>query len=48
MVIIFLNFLMFDQILLSPQVKRNVIISSKHGIHELCHESPDDLKIRMT
>ena len=35
MVIIFWDFLMFDQIFLSPQVKRSVIISNKHGINKL-------------
>ena len=34
MVIIFWDFLMFDQIFLSPQVKRSVIISNKHGINK--------------
>ena len=29
---------MFDKILVSPQVKRIVIISNKHGIYELPHE----------
>ena len=32
LVIIFWDFLMFDQIFLSPQVKRSSIISNKHGI----------------
>ena len=31
MVIIFLDFLMFDQIFPSQQMKRSVIISNKHG-----------------
>ena len=34
---------MFYQIFLSPQVKRRVIITYKHGIHELLHELPKDL-----
>ena len=29
---------MFQQIFLSPQVKRSVIISKKHGIYELPQE----------
>ena len=33
---------MFYQIFLSPQVKRIVIISNKHGIYELPHELPND------
>ena len=40
---IFLDFLMFDQIFFSPEVKRSVIISMKHGIYELPHELPNDL-----
>ena len=34
---------MFNQIFLSPQVKRCAIITYKHGIHELPNESPNDL-----
>ena len=33
--ITFLDFLMFYKIFLSPQVKRIMIISNKHGIYEL-------------
>ena len=40
--IIFWDFLMFCQIFLSPQEKRCVIISYKHGIHELPRELPND------
>ena len=36
------DILMFDKIFVSPQVKRIVIISNKHGIYEL----PNDLRIR--
>ena len=36
---------MFYQIFLSPQVKRIVIISNKHGIYELPHELPNDLRL---
>ena len=35
---------MFDKIFVSPQVKRIVIISNKHGIYELPHELPNDLR----
>ena len=35
---------MFYQILLSPQVKRWAIITYKHGIYELPHELPNDLR----
>ena len=34
LVIIFWDILMFDKIFVSPQVKRIVIISNKHGIYE--------------
>ena len=44
-VIIFQDFLMFQQIFLSPQVKRIMIISTKHVIYELPHELPNDLRI---
>ena len=37
MFIIFLDFLVFDQIFLSSQVKQSVIISNKPGIYELSH-----------
>ena len=39
MVIIFWELLMFDQIFLTPQVKRSVIISNKHGLYELLYTS---------
>ena len=44
-VIIFLDFLMFYQTFFSPQVKRIVIISNKHGMCELPHELPNDLRL---
>ena len=47
MVIIFSDFLMFDQIFLSLTVKQSVIISNKHGIYKLPHEFPNDLKSRI-
>ena len=34
---------MFHQIFLSPEVKRCVIITYKHGICKLSHELPNDL-----
>ena len=46
--IIFITFwdiLMVEQIFLSPQVKRSVIISNKHGIYQLAHELPNDLRL---
>ena len=47
MVIIFGNFLMFDQIFYSPQVKRSVIISNKHGMHVLPYKLPNSLRLRI-
>ena len=40
---------LFDvyQIFLSPQVKRCVIIIYKHGIYELPHELPNDVRLRI-
>ena len=38
---------MFDEIFVSPQVKRMVIISNKHGIHQLPHELPNDLRLKI-
>ena len=37
---------MFDKISVSPQVKRIVILSNKHGIYELPHELPNDLRLK--
>ena len=37
---------MFYQIFLSPQVKRRAIITYKHGIYELPHELPNDLRLK--
>ena len=42
---IFRDVLIFDQIFLSPQVKRCMIISNKHGIFELSHELLNDLRL---
>ena len=38
---------MFEQVFLSAQVKRSVIISNKHGAYELPHELPIDLRLRI-
>ena len=38
---------MFYQILLSPEVKRWEIIADSHGIYELPHELPSDLRLSM-
>ena len=45
MLAIFWDFLLFLQIFLSPQVKKIVIITNKHGIYELSHELLNDLKL---
>ena len=45
--ILFWDFLILYQIFFSPQVKRSVIISNKHGIYELPHELPNDLRLRI-
>ena len=41
------NSLMFCQIFLSPQVKRCAINTCNHGICELPHELPNDLRLRI-
>ena len=41
------NFLILYWIFYWSQVKRSVIISNKHGIHELPHELPNDLRLRI-
>ena len=45
LVITFWEFLIFDEIFLSPQVKRFLIISNKHGIYELPHELSNELRL---
>ena len=47
MVIIFWDLLIICQIFLSPQVKRSVIISNKHGICELSHDLLNNLRLRI-
>ena len=37
---------MFDKTFVSPQVKRIVIISNKHGIYELPQKLPNDFRLR--
>ena len=41
-----LRLMIFLQIFLSPQVKRCTIITYKHGIYELPHKLPNDLRLR--
>ena len=45
--IIFSVFLILYQIFFSPQVKRSVIISNKHGTYELPHDLPNDLRLKI-
>ena len=45
--IIFCYVLILYQILFSPQVKKNVIISNKHGIYKLTLELQKDLRLRI-
>ena len=45
--IIFRDLLITYQIFFSPQVKRSVIISNKHGIKELAHDLQNDLRLRI-
>ena len=44
-VTIFLDFLMFYQIFLLPQVEGSDIISNHHGIYELPHEFSNKLRL---
>ena len=37
---------MFHQIFFSPQLKRSVIITNKHGIYELPYELPKNVRLR--
>ena len=45
--IIFWDFLMFYQVFFPSQMKRCAIITYKHGIYELSHELPNELKLRI-
>ena len=45
LVIIFWDILRIDKIFVSPQVKRLVIISNKHGTYKLPHELPNNLRL---
>ena len=38
---------MFQQIFLSPQMKRCAIITYKHGMYELLNELPNDLRLNL-
>ena len=39
---------MFYHTFLSPQMKRWAIITDKHGIYELPHELPNDLRLKIS
>ena len=43
----FSDFLLLYQISFSTQVKRSLIISKKHGIYELPHELPNELRLNI-
>ena len=45
--IIFWDFLILNQIFFSAELKQSVIISDKHGIYELPHELPNNLRPRI-
>ena len=47
MVKIFWDFSLFDQIFLSSQEKPSLIISNKHGIYQLSHDFPNNLKLQI-
>ena len=38
---------MFNQVFFSPQMKQYAIITYKHGIYELPHELPNDLRLKI-
>ena len=38
---------MFDQISFSPQLKGSMFPSNKHGIYELPHKLPKDVRVRI-
>ena len=44
-IFIFWDSLMFYQILPSPQVKQCAVITYKHGIYEMPHELPNNLRL---
>ena len=45
--ITFWDIFMFDKMFMSPHVKRIVIIRNEHGICELPHKLPNDLRLRL-
>ena len=47
MEVTFWDFLIIYQIFFSPHVKQSTIISNKHGMYQLPHELPNDLRLRV-
>ena len=45
--IIFWDFLILYQIFFSPQVKRSVIVSNKHGIYEFPNKWQNKLRLKI-
>ena len=43
---LFSEYFLFYQIFRSPQVKRCTVITYKHGIYELPHKLPNDLRLK--
>ena len=46
MLLKFWDFLIVEQIILTPQVKRSEIISNEYGIYELHHELLNNLRLK--
>ena len=47
MFVIFSETLMLDQMFISPQVKRNIIISNKYGIYKFPRNNPNNSRLRI-
>ena len=47
MLVLFWDFLMFDQIFYSPQVKQSVVIIDKNGMYKLSRKLPNDLRLKI-
>ena len=45
--VVFWEFLTFYQIFLSPKVKRCAIITHRHGMYDLPHKLPNDLRLKI-
>ena len=45
--VLFWDSLMFNQVLLSLQIKQFAIITYGHAIYELPHKLPNDLRLRI-